>query len=170
MGEKHAKPLYELSLKSARELEPYMAWMKEPSPEATKAFTTEATRGWNDSTGWSFTILFEGEVAGNVGLERYMPMWANAEIGYWMGTHLAGRGLMTEAASAVIAFGFETVGLHRISLQAAIDNLASQGVASKLGFSREGVLREASRGVSDYHDTVIFGLLASDPRPRFHLA
>jgi ribosomal-protein-serine acetyltransferase len=168
-GPEHAAALYELSVVSAPELEPFMAWMEDISPAATKAFTTEAARGWDQATGWSFTIVCEGKVAGTVGLEKYMPLWASAEIGYWMDSRLAGRGLMTEAASAVVAFGFEEVGLHRISLQAAPENAGSLAVARKLGFEREGLLRDASRGVAEYHDCVIFGLLESDPQPRHHL-
>lgn len=168
-GPHHAGDLFRLSMESAAELEPFMAWLDGLRPQDTEAFAADAARGWDEGSGWNFTIVRAGEVAGSIGLHRYVPMWSSADIGYWIATSLAGRGFVTEAASAVVEFGFEEVNLHRITLQAAPNNTGSVAIAEKLGFRREGLLREASRGVSGFYDCLVFGLLATDPRPGFHL-
>jgi len=56
-----------------------------------------------------------------------------------------GHGYATEAARAIVAFGFDTLGLHRIAATCVADNAASAHVLEKIGFRREGRLREVAR-------------------------
>ena len=100
-----------------------------------------------------------------MGLDDAQPDTSRAEMGYWLRTADAGKGLMTEAGAAVIEFGFEQLGLHRIELEAGVDNPGSQKVAEKLGFKREGLAREAAWAGVGFYDTVRFGLLVTDSRP-----
>ncbi len=72
---------------------------------------------------------------------------------------------MTEAARAVVDFGFDEINCHRLELLAAVANTGSIRVAEKLGFTREGLLREANRAPTGRHDMYIYGLLAHE-RPR----
>jgi RimJ/RimL family protein N-acetyltransferase len=85
------------------------------------------------------------------------------EVGYWLGGRARGRGHATRAVRLICTWGFETLGLERIELQAAVDNPASQRVAERAGFTREAVLRSrwATFG-GERHDMVCFGLLADD--------
>jgi RimJ/RimL family protein N-acetyltransferase len=69
-----------------------------------------------------------------------------------------------------VEYGFSVLGLHRIELRAAPSNIGSVRVAEKVGFTREGMLRHGARGADGWHDVEVFGLLASDERPSFHLA
>jgi len=57
------------------------------------------------------------------------------EIGYWVASEMAGQGIATKAAGALTAFGFEVLGLQRIIIKAQPDNLASNKVAQKLGYT-----------------------------------
>jgi RimJ/RimL family protein N-acetyltransferase len=86
-------------------------------------------------------------------------------LGYWLATTFTGRGLTTEAASAVVALGFEELSLHRIQLHAGTKNGASQRVAEKLGFKKMGMVREACRGADGFYDCYVYDLLSTDPRP-----
>jgi len=83
-------------------------------------------------------------------------------LGYWVRTTAAGRGIATQAARLMARFAFEQVGLHRVEIVAAIPNIASQRVAEKTGAVREGVLRNRLliRGVSQ--DAMLFSLIPSD--------
>lgn len=161
----HAAALYHLTDLSRAELMPWMVWPKEATLETTRSFAAACEEGWANGTAWNFTITCAGEVIGSCGLDRYLEVWESADLGYWIGTSHAGQGFITEAARAVVEFGFEDVGLHRISLHAAPDNPASCRVASKLGFTQEGLLRDGSKGAFGFHDCFVFGLLADDPRP-----
>jgi RimJ/RimL family protein N-acetyltransferase len=104
-----------------------------------------------------------GRCAGSVGLGRAAWESGRVEIGYWVAPWARRRGYAVEAVRAVTAFAFDN-GLHRVELLAATGNLASQKVAAKAGFTREGVLREALVIPGGRTDAVLFGLLAGDNR------
>lgn len=76
-----------------------------------------------------------------------------------------GRGHGTEATRAVVAFGLDVVGLHRIELEVHATNPAGQRTYAKAGFVREGVRRDALRWDGRYEDVWTMAVLASDPRP-----
>lgn len=87
---------------------------------------------------------------------------SKAEIGYWLARDAWGKGLMTEATQAVVAFAFDQLGLHRLYATTHIDNRASQRVLEAVGFLKEGVLRKHERVQGDWSDSVIYGLLSTD--------
>jgi RimJ/RimL family protein N-acetyltransferase len=110
---------------------------------------------------FAITLAESAELIGSIGL-RIGRSHARAELGYWIGVPHWGRGYATEAARAVIAFGFEELGLNRIYAQHMASNPASGRVMQKAGMRHEGTLRQhvTKFGVRD--DIAIYGILASD--------
>ncbi|MCC6521692.1 MAG: GNAT family N-acetyltransferase [Polyangiaceae bacterium] len=104
-------------------------------------------------------------IIGTAGFWRWDKPHAHAELGYLLAPEHWGRGLVSEAVGAIIAFGFERLGLHRIEANVDPANAASLRVLDKLGFVREGFLRENWRFGERFLDTVTFGLLAQDRGP-----
>ncbi|GGL06584.1 hypothetical protein Sme01_66850 [Sphaerisporangium melleum] len=99
-----------------------------------------------------------GRLAGSAGVQRADWERGDVEIGYWISPWARRRGFAHEAARAVSTF-LMMRGFHRITLLAAVGNLASQAVARRASFTEEGVLRQAlpiSGGISD---AVLFSLL-----------
>jgi RimJ/RimL family protein N-acetyltransferase len=88
-----------------------------------------------------------------------------AELGYWIGLPFWGRGYATEAARAVVAFGFEKLGLDRIHAIHFANNPASGRVLAKAGFAVEGRLRSHVVKWGVAHDVIACGMLRGDPRP-----
>ncbi len=84
------------------------------------------------------------------------------EIGYDLRPAYWGQGIMTEAVSAIIQFGFETMQLNRIEADVTVGNDASARVLQKLGFQEEGLLRQRVYFGNTYHDTRFFSLLRAD--------
>jgi [ribosomal protein S5]-alanine N-acetyltransferase len=82
-----------------------------------------------------------GELLGGISL-RLVPQHAHAELGYWIALPFWNRGYVTEAARAVLAHGFDVLGLHRIHASHLTRNPASGRVMAKLGMRHEGTLRE----------------------------
>jgi len=115
--------------------------------------------------GWDWVIYLDDELAGSIGLNRYDAMWKTANLGYWVRSDLAGEGIATEAGAAVVDFAFDVVDLHRLELVAAVQNVASNRVAKKLGFIFEGIKREGLLVDGKGLDARSYGLLATDPRP-----
>lgn len=93
----------------------------------------------------NLAIEVDGEAAGAIGyvigadVERY-----SAEIGYWLGEALWGRGIATEALTLVVGHVFDRVNLLRLFALPFADNAASIRVLEKAGFVREGLLRSSS--------------------------
>jgi ribosomal-protein-serine acetyltransferase len=106
--------------------------------------------------------LRSGDVAGTVGL-TVNPLENGGEIGYWLGSSFEGRGLVTRASAALLDHAFDRIGLHRVTIRAAVPNDRSRAVAERLGFTQEGVLREAGLvNTGERHDLVVYGMLARE--------
>ena len=161
----HAGAIWNAIERSLPELKRWMSWASTTTPQRAAEFMQRAQAGWLDWTNWEWVIVFEGDAAGTIGLNRYDAMWRTCNLGYWIRSDLAGRGFATEAGRAVVHFAFDEVELNRVELVADTANVASQRVAEKLGFQFEGTKREGTfvdgRGV----DVHLYGLVASDPRP-----
>jgi ribosomal-protein-alanine N-acetyltransferase len=112
---------------------------------------------------FAITILKEGNLCGAVGL-TINPLQQRAELGYWIGIPFWRRGFATEAASTVLAFGFETLGLHRIHASHFAGNIASRRVLEKIGMRHEGCSRDHVRKWDRFIDLENYGLLAEEFR------
>jgi [ribosomal protein S5]-alanine N-acetyltransferase len=109
-----------------------------------------------------FAITENGHVVGSIGLgvnERSH----NAAIGYWCAREARGRGLTTRALRLLSRHALEDLGIERLELITDPDNHASQRVAEKVGFRREGVLRShLPHPDGRRRDSVMFSLLPGE--------
>lgn len=85
-----------------------------------------------------------------------------AELGYWIVPEKQGNGYASEAAELCLVHAFDQLGLHKVWARTVADNEASKRVLEKLGFQREGVLREHWQGFGRFVDEYRFGLLRSE--------
>lgn len=102
-----------------------------------------------------------GELIGTIGLS-IVVLHQHAELGYWVGKSYWGNGYCTEAARAVLKYGFEQRGLHRIQAKHFVRNPASGRVMEKLGLQREGILREYLLKWGVFEDVATYAILASE--------
>ena len=114
---------------------------------------------------WGVVVKGEGRVAGTCGYFARDTACRHATLSYVLARHHWNKGLMTEALRAVVHFGFERYGLHRIEAQVAVPNLASRRVLQKLGFREEGQLRERFFVDGRFHDETMLSLLERDFMP-----
>lgn len=139
-----------------------------PSPyerQHAEGFIPFARSRWTEGVEATWALREDGTLAGMVGLHG-ITLGGSGEIGYWMAPTARGRGLLTEAARAVIDWGFSTSGsaLQRIEWRAVVGNVGSARVARALGFRYEGVLRRALANSLGREDGWIAGLLPTDDR------
>ncbi len=85
-----------------------------------------------------------------------------AELGYWVGVPYWGRGYATEAAAAVVEFGFRVLALERIWARAFARNPASSRVLEKIGMAHEGTQRKGIRKNDELLDTQLYAILRED--------
>jgi RimJ/RimL family protein N-acetyltransferase len=125
------------------EVRRWMPWSEDFTREkAVRWCTEEASGDLSRALNLAIVPPETGRLEGAVGIGRADWDTGAAETGYWLGPAARGRGHATEAVRAVARHAFG-LGLTRIELLAAVGNVASQRVAERAGFTREGVLPEA---------------------------
>ena len=107
------------------------------------------------------TIRGSGELVGAVSL-GITPAHALAELGYWIGVPFWGRGYATEAARALVQYGFSELALNRVQSRHYVRNPGSGRVMQKIGMTQEGVLRQAVRKWGNFEDVVLYSILSSE--------
>ncbi|HEY2830216.1 MAG TPA: GNAT family N-acetyltransferase [Thermoanaerobaculia bacterium] len=85
-----------------------------------------------------------------------------AEFGYWIGQEYWNRGYATEAAAAVIDYGFRILGVNRVEAIHFTRNPASGRVMEKCGMHCEGTLRQARKKWDEYLDVKVYAIIRSD--------
>jgi RimJ/RimL family protein N-acetyltransferase len=95
---------------------------------------------------YPFALTWCDQVIGSVGIHQNDD--EQPEIGYWLGVPYWGMGFGTEAAAAILAFGFDWLGHERVTADHIVDNQASGRVLAKLGFVATGrrTRQSAARG------------------------
>jgi len=117
-----------------------------------------------EGAGLDAGIFASGELRGFAGLFHIDSRFKSAEIGYWVDAEAEGKGLVSRAASALIAHAFTELRLHRIDLKCSATNTRSIRVAERLGFTLEGRQRKADEIDGEWHDLLLYGILEEDWR------
>lgn len=115
---------------------------------------------------WAITHREDGRFLGDLALNEVDADNESAVFRIALAPGAAGRGYGTEAIRLVLGFAFETVGLHRVSLEVYDFNSRARRAYEKCGFTAEGVLRDALRWEGKWHDAVVMAILAPQWRLR----
>jgi [ribosomal protein S5]-alanine N-acetyltransferase len=153
-------------LAGAREIAATTAVIPHPYSEAdARTFLVKADEDFRAGLSMAFAVstLPGRELCGAVGL-HLSEAHKNAEIGYWIGVPFWGKGFATEAARAVVEFGFQNLNLRRIYAHHHAGNIASQRVLEKIGMKHEGCSRQHVIKWGRFVDLENYGLLAEEFR------
>lgn len=133
------------------------------SLEEAKEFVDYFARSYKEKRGirWGIQIKGQDDIIGTIGFNAWSRKHKRAEIGYELHPQHWRKGYAYEAASRIIAYGFSELGLTRIGAVVFTENKASDHLLSKLGFEKEGLLRNYMYQSGHPHDTNIYSLLAS---------
>jgi RimJ/RimL family protein N-acetyltransferase len=104
----------------------------------------------------------DDRVLGALGMSNFDWGDLKGEIGYWMAPEARRRGIGSRATRMLAEWAVRTLGMERIELLANPENEASQRLAERAGFTREGVLRRYRRRHGVREDLVMYSLLAED--------
>ena len=107
------------------------------------------------------TLRGSGELVGSIEI-RLVPGHRRAELGYWVGRAHWGQGYATEAADALLRWGFATLGLHRVHAAHLTRNPASGAVLRKVGMRHEGRLRKHFLKWGVLEDLDLYGVLEDE--------
>lgn len=129
-------------------------------------FTLEKTSEWfvkrDLKSRFDCVFCHNGALIGMGGLVSISSSNANAELYMYLGTEFQGQGLGTRSLMELCRYGLVNLGLHKIFLYTFLDNARANRMYEKVGFVREGLLREHTFKNGAFQDRCIYGLLKSD--------
>ncbi len=143
-------------------------WLPLPNPYTdadAAAWCIEMAPGFRRSgegIEWAAVRRSDDRLIGSFGLKRTDWRGRSSEIGYWVAPWARGEGFAVEATLAIASWLLVEQRFERMVLRAATGNLASQRVAEKAGFTREGIARSAGFTNDGRVDLVVFSLVRSD--------
>jgi ribosomal-protein-serine acetyltransferase len=163
LEEQHAAALFALVDRHRAYLRQWLPWLDHNTKvDHTAAFIRASLAQFAARDGLACAILDRGEMAGVVGLHRID--WANRRttLGYWVAADRQGRGLATRAAAGLVDYALRELGLNHVEIACAPGNRKSCAVPERLGFTREGVLRQREWLYDHFVDHVVYGLTAEE--------
>lgn len=114
----------------------------------------------NEGINWGISLTDDPRLIGTIGFWRLMKEHYRAEIGYLLHPDFWGQGLVSEAMTAVMNYGFEVMKLHSVEANVNPDNKASVRILQKAGFVQEAYFRENYYFRGRFLDSLIFSKLA----------
>ncbi len=163
--ERDAPYIFALTDANRLYLRQWLPWVDSTrSVEDTYAFirTLNIQRTSNGSFGC--VILYKRQVAGTISFHLIDWSIRRVEIGYWLGATFQGKGLMTKACKAMAAYAFDEWRLNKVEIRCATANTQSCAIPQRLGFTLEGIIRQAEWLYDHYVDLKVFGMLESEWR------
>ena len=144
-------------------------WDAPPWTERTQAerFIVRCKQMAEEGSGARLLIArsSDGLFIGWCSLMNWDPEYRSAMLGYCLDEPAWGQGFATEAANALLTWAFNTLDLNRVQSEADTRNAASDRVLHKLGFLREGTLRENCVVAGEVSDSWVYGLLRREWKP-----
>lgn len=119
---------------------------------------------FEENTGirWGITIKNQNEVIGSCGFLNMVPKHYRSEIGFELSKDYWGQGIASEALKAICKYGFEQLNLQRIEALIEPPNQSSQRLVERLGFIREGLLRNYEFTSGKFDDLYMYSLLRKE--------
>jgi len=111
---------------------------------------------------WDLILIETNQVIGDCGFHSWYKNHFRAEVGYGLNETFRKQGLMFEALSQILKYGFSEMKLNRVEAFINPDNKASRSLVEKCNFQYEGRLREHYNSKGDITDSVVYGLLKSE--------
>jgi ribosomal-protein-alanine N-acetyltransferase len=147
----------------------YYPWT-ERTAEEVQAFVQRFI-GWQTEerrTRFQLAVVLraEGRLIGTCGIRMEAADIRKADLGYEVAPLYWGQGYATEAARAMLGFGFEKLGLHRIWASCLAENVASVQVLEKLGMRCEGRLRDNHWMKGRWWDALVYGMIEDEWKAR----
>jgi [ribosomal protein S5]-alanine N-acetyltransferase len=154
-----AQTILELRIANRQRIAPYEPDSEDPEDR----YTLDGVERWIALGPGRFVIVDDGVIAGVVGLFNPTgPPLQSAILGYWVDESHAGRGLATRAVAEAIEIAFGEMALHRLEAGTRPENVASQRVLERNGFTCVGLLRRHLLIGGEWRDHLLWERLADD--------
>ncbi len=160
---RYAGELTSIVLENLEYLQEWLPWATEDySVETAKEFVKTNLKGFAKNEFPSYFIFYEGKLVGGIGFNNVNKSDRNAEIGYWLREDSQGNGIITRCCRKLIEFAFNEMNLNRIVIRCATENIKSRNIPEKLGFVKEGILRETAVLNGEFIDLIVYSILKKE--------
>jgi len=160
LAEGHADELFRLIERNRTHLREWLPWVDATvHPEDTRRFIESTRASFFDRHGLHAGIFYRGVLVGCIGLNQLDWLNRKTSVGYWLGAEYQGQGIMTRSCRGLLNYVFSELGFNRVEIRAAVENRKSRAIPERLGFTQEGILREAEWLYDHYVDHVVYGML-----------
>ncbi len=153
---------------SLPELNQWLPWARmDYTASDTAAFIRDSLQAWKEDRAWDYSIRLKDDPKthiGNISVWTVSSLGKIAEVGYWVRSDRTNGGVCTEAVDLILEEAFNSLRYHKVVLRIAVGNDSSDRVAEKLGFTREGVLREELLIRGNWVDHSLWSLLDREYR------
>ena len=121
----------------------------------------------NQGIRWAITKATDGKVLGTCGFHNHSPEHFRAEMGYELGKEYWGQGIIDEAITAILDYGFSHMKYNRIEAFVNYGNFRSTRFLERMGFKLDGLLREYEFNRGKFDDQYCYSLLKTDWESRY---
>jgi ribosomal-protein-serine acetyltransferase len=165
MSEAHT--VFAVADRNRKYLREWLPWVdRTHCADDIRDFIAARLEQFESNQGPNAGIWLEGEFVGGIGCHPIDWNNRHCSIGYWIDGGQQGRGIMTRSCAALLDHLFQDLGLHRVTIQCGTGNHKSCAIPERLGFTREGVMRQAEWVNDRWVDLVVWGMLEQDWRSR----
>jgi ribosomal-protein-serine acetyltransferase len=159
----HAEALFEAIDRNRAHLSNFLPWVQNMNNiDDLSGYLAKCNTLIEEGAEISYEIIVCNRIVGRIGLHHIDRYNQHASIGYWLTEQAQGRGIIIRACRRLINYAFNTLHLNRIEILAAKGNVKSQAVPQKLGFTKEGVLRQVEKVNDKLHDLIVYAVLKED--------
>jgi ribosomal-protein-serine acetyltransferase len=163
LGPDDAPQLFRLINSCRKTLRRFLPWVDYNTPEDhSKRFIQLMMRKADEQEAVAFGIWHNGELCGVIDLHDWDHALQKAEVGYWITPEMQGKGIVTCSCKTLIGYAFSAMRLNKIEIRFVLQNEKSAQIPIKLGFSKEGILRQSAKLHGQYVDMVVMGMLRKD--------
>jgi ribosomal-protein-serine acetyltransferase len=158
-----APAIWAAARESLTELQRWMPWAHANyAIDETRSWLTVQVQAFQQRTTFEFAIVDDtGAYLGGCGLNQLDALNQRANLGYWVRSSAAGKGIATAATRLTRDWGFANTDLARLEVLVAVGNAASRRVAEKSGAVYEGILRSRLLVHGARHDAAIYAFIRS---------
>jgi ribosomal-protein-serine acetyltransferase len=166
--EHHAEPLLALVNSNRDHLSEWFPWV--PYMQTVEDFQNYIRRcklQHQEGTDYGYVIVYNGRLAGRIGIHYIQQQNKTGAIGYWLGKAFEGKGIITKACAALLEHCFTRLHLNRIEIKCGTGNHRSAAIPQRLHFTKEGILRQAEWVNGHFIDLSLYSLLREEWDLRF---
>lgn len=160
---RHSEPLFALTDANRAHLREWVPWLNSTtSLKDTLAFIQTSQQQFASNNGFQAGIWYQDQMVGVIGFHSIDWQNQSISIGYWLSGEFQGRGIMTKTCRALVDYAFKELRLNRVEIRCAVENLKSRAIPERLGFKKEGIVRQTECLYERFLDNVIYGVLADE--------